>query len=444
MVVVVSGKPKTTKSTLLNAFLPKVLLPADALEATAAGLHISGGTASDTITVHRSDGSVDVEPRHYLVERYTGRDARNSDIEWIEIQTTSEFFSDFPDLLLIDTPGKGAAGDFSKRHDEIAGTEVPKADIRIHLLAREGGSELGRLKPKPHQPLIVVQSHADTKLDMLSDSPFAGIEAERLRLEAASEGMDIEIHLCSPLLALGAELLSDEQLEPLLALGNCSDEVFEALISARACLASEIPEAPLTLSERQCIVSKMSETLFTPGGSRYGAWPVWRSGVFFSRHSEIRDVDTLREVLLKFSGIRELRRTVGSYLCSVHARQRVHRLLIEALHVLNTSALSELSSLREKIAAMESALAHAQGAVCELTSAALPALGVLKSEARTRSRRLLRYENALLYLESSAHSEGEGWEALKWLLKNDCGLPFTLRQQAIEALGLVEKKGDAN
>ena len=436
------GPPKVGKSTTVNAVIGVPLSPTDALEATAKALHIDvlDGTVAG-LKVHWKDGRVSAEPMQALPEKYTGRNAKNADVERIDLQTTSPFWSD---IRFVDTPGIGAQGDFGKRHDEIANaaSENTEVDVRIYLLTTDS-SEVARLRVLPHQPMIVVRSHSDTLIDMSGSTPFDALENEKLQLEA-SVCPGVELFYCAPLIALGAELLSDEIFERILEVSSDGSEAVFQLLISRACLEAEIPDT-LALSERQNLIAEISKTV-VPSGTRYAAWPFWRCACFFTRYYEIHEVEKLREALMTFGGIRALRKVIGSHLRSDVLRyRRTVRGVTDVLAGLKAKASSELACLRNRIYALEDALKHAQGAVCEITDAGVPVLAWLKADEACRSEGLLRYETALTYLESTAFSDGTPGgvpDALKWLLENDSGLPFTLRQQAIEALCLAEKNGD--
>lgn len=432
--ILLSGKPKTTKSTLLNALVLKPVTSTGAIEATAAAIFVSGGTSADdeAIKVHRTDGHVAIEPKKFLVEKYTGREVEEN-IRRIDLQTDSDFLSD--DIVLIDTPGTSSSGgDFSKRHDAIAFAELEHADLRVHLT--RDGSELMRLNTQPHQPILIVLGYKDTNIDMASASPFAPVKEQRLRLERASKALNFRFHFCAPLIGL-AELLPDEHFEYFLALAGCSDPAFNRLISPRDCLGSEFSGVPFSLKERQSLLSEMSDTLLLSAGqSRYGAWPVLRLAIFFARHYQIKDINELRGKLSDFSGVPQLRQAIRAYLGEVPAL-RIYRALLDAVKNLIEKNAHELSSLRQKTSALEDALANAEGTVCEITAAAQPVLELLKSSVTSTSGRLLRYEKALFYLQSPSpleDTDGEARRVLQWLVENNCEIPFAVRQQAIEAL----------
>ena len=433
--ILLSGKPKTTKSTLANAFVLRRLNPIDAIEATAVPIYISsGGTpaAEAAIKVHRTDGSVAIEPQKFLVEKYTGREVEE-DIGRIELQTDSDLLSD---IILIDTPGTSSSGgDFSKRHDAIARAELEHADLRVHLT--QDCSELGRLTTTPHQPILVVQGHKDTHIDMAGGAPFAPLREQWLKLERASKALNCRSHFCAPLIELGAKLLEDQHFERVLALAGCSDEAFNRLLSPRDCLASEFSGVPLALGERLSLLAEMSETLLlSPGQSKKGAWPVWRCALFFARYHQIKDINALRDKLSDFSGVPQLRQAIRAYLGEVPAL-RIYRALLDAVKRLIEKNSHELSSLRKKTADLEAAVLNAPGAVCEITAAAKPVFKLLRASEKNMSGRLLQYEKALTYLQSASPFEdddGEARRVLQWLVESDCGIPFAVRQHAIEAL----------
>lgn len=435
--ILLSGKPKTTKSTLANAFVLRPVNPIDAIEATAVPIYISSGrtpAADDAIKVHRTDGRVAIEPQKFLVEKYTGREVEEH-IRRIELQTDSDFLSD---IVLIDTPGTSSSGgDFSKRHDAIAFAELEHADLRVHLT--RDGSELGRLSTTPHQPMLVVQGHKDTHIDMASGAPFAPVREQWLKLERASKALNFRFHFCAPLIELGAKLLEDQHFERVLALAGCSDQAFTRLLS-RDCLGSELSGVPLALGERLSLLAEMSETLLlSPGQSKKGAWPVLRSAAFFARHYQIKDINELRDKLSDFSGVPQLRQAIRSYLGEVPVL-RIYRALLDAVKSLIEKSSHELSSLRKKTADLEAAVLNAPGAVCEITATAKPVFELLSELISNRSGRLLRFEKALFYLQSPSPLEdgsGEARRVLKWLVENECGIPFAVRQQAIEGLRLT-------
>lgn len=438
--VVFSGKPKVGKSTLVNALLGAAISPADALEATATALYISGDVSDGVaagIKVHRKDGSVNSEEMPALLEKYTGRDARNEDVTQIDIQTTSRSDSRFlPDICFVDTPGIGAEGDFSDRHNEIAIDETQKADVRVHLLTTVS-DELGRLRSMPH--LIVVRSHSDRLINMNSPAnAFEALANEKERFESLSPP-GLNLLYCAPLIALGAELIDESLLAGILDLSDCSESVFQELIS-RACLESELPVA-LSLSERNEMLCEMSKILVPCTISRYAAWPFYRCACFFARSYQVQEVDRLREMLVSFSGIRELRSVLNSNIRpETLESRRIARLLIEEIKVCKRRSEIELTCLRKRISDMEVALKYleyAEGAVCEITEAMGAVLDWIKKDEQCRRKKVIHYERVIPALESTGVFPEEDPAALKWILENDCSLPFALRKRAMEVL---EKK----
>ena len=441
---VVSGKPKAGKSCLVNALLgmPE-LSPTDALEATATALYVSSGTAAEAetgIRVHRR-GRVDTEERDALVEKYTGRDAE--EVKKIEIQTASRFFLN---VQFIDTPGFGAQGAFGARHDEIAEAEIETADVRIHLLTN--ASDARRLNARPHQPLIVVRSHSDRLIDMTltsNNDAFRAFKKEKEQFEASlSPGR--KVLYCAPLIAIGAEALEDSILEEILTLSESESECLQFLLS-RGCLTENPAYTPLTLSERQELISEMSKTLL-PRTSRYGAWSFFRCALLLSRYYEaVDDVEKLREMLIRFSGIREVRRAVRDLSePSFIRRVRIKRLLTEKLKILQKTSEVELACLREDISAFAIAL---DAALCEMTDVGNRVLERLREQETHRSTRIIRYERSLAFLEQEAFSAGEPSDLdLTWILENDTLNALDRHEQKEVISFLVEdalkiKKGDA-
>lgn len=431
--ILLSGKPKTGKSTLMNAILRRPVSPTDALEATATAIYVSGGgtgAADEAIKVHRANGHA-IEPREALVERYTGRDI-DEDVTRIDIQTDADFLAD---SVLIDTPGTNSSGgDFSQRHDTIAFAALEDADVRIHMTSDP--SELRRLHTKLHQPLVIVAGQMDRKVDMASPTPWASVEQHRSRLKQVAEDMNLDCHFCAPLIGLSAELLLDEHFERVLALaGASSEQAFHRLLSPRECLVSEFSDVPLSLRERLSLVGAMSERLLlSPGKSETGAWPVLRFALFLARTYEIQKIDALREKLSEFSGVPQLRERIRADLGEV-PRLRVYRVLLDAITREIEKTGQKLSSIRQKVAALADALANAEGAVCEITATAAPVLELLRASERDESERLLRYEKALTYLQSpSPLADGSARRVLQWLFENDCRIPFSVRQRAIEVM----------
>ena len=239
--ILLSGQPKTTKSTLANAFVLRAVNPIDAIEATAVPIYISSGRTpadDEAIKVHRTDGRVAIEPQKFLVEKYTGREVEEN-VRRIELQTDSDFLSD---IVLIDTPGMhSSGGNFSKRHDANAfartGTRRPEGAPDAGWL-RTGAAQYHAPPADPCR----AQGHKDTHINMASGAPFAPVREQWLKLERASKDLNFRFHFCAPLLELGAKLLPDQHFERVLALTGCSDQAFNRLLSPRECLASEFSE----------------------------------------------------------------------------------------------------------------------------------------------------------------------------------------------------------
>ena len=442
--ILLSGKIKTTKSTMASALmLSPRRTPVGATEATALPIYISSGRTpadDESIKVYRTDGSMSIEPNRWLLERYTGRDVEEN-IKRIELQTDSEFLDD---IVLIDTPGTNSCGDFSKRHDTLALAELQNADLRIHLT--RDVSELMRLNTTPHQPCLVAQVYKDTHVlqDTASNDPFAPVKKHWLNLERASKDLNLRSYFCAPLIELGAKLLSDIHYERILALaGESSAQAFTRLLSPRDCLGSEFSGVPLALAERLSLLAEMSETLLlSPCESKKSAWPFFRIALFFSRHYRIKDdKNELRNKLSEFSGIPQLRQDILNYLGEVPQR-RSYRALLNSVKSLIQKNSHELQNIRQKTSALENALANAEGAICEITNASQPVLEFLKSESSKRSGQQLLYEKALTYLQSpSPFEDGEAKRRLlQRLVKSDCGIAFAVRQQSIEALQIKPNK----
>ena len=450
---VIAGRTKAGKSTLINALLSiPEFSPTDALSATATALYVSSSgnaaEAESVIRVHRRrHGRVITEPRQALVDRYTGRDAE--DVVRVEMQTVSRFFLNV-NVQFIDTPGFGALGDFGERHSEIAQAEIEQADVHIRLV--KTASEIGRLisRPhRPHQPLIVVRTFSDNLVDMSLTSPdvFGALEKEKLQFEASLSEASLSPFYCAPLLALGAEVLEDSILEQILTLSE--SECLQFLIS-RGCLTdnTNTADTSLTLSERQSLISEMSQQLL-PNTSRFSAWPVWRSSLFLARYYKVDDVSKLREMLTRFSGIRELRDAVRQFSePTLIRRVRIKRILTEKLKRLKTSQDFELRCLREHISNFAIAL---DSALCEMTEVGTPVIERLRSEEETLSQRLMRYERSISFLEKTAFSEepSDLDLDLTWILENDALNALDLEEQKAVIRFLVEealklkKKGDA-
>ena len=306
------GAVSSGKSMLINAILGRYCSPGDAVESTMLPHYFRFGN-DERIKVHHKDGNNFDLP----IKRI--RDFTQSpqpDIDHLVVRVASDFLQG---RELLDVPGLGSTRREGDLHNEMSMELRETADSCVYLY-ETGSVALDHMVPVPlpQQPVICVVNKIDALVGTFDEKmPFQRIDNEIKNLKEAIrlhryEAMDIDVIGCAPLIGMGAERVEDELLSIILATAKEHKPDVLRRLMQRSCLTTGVPEARLPDSDPKTVIQNLSKSIApwdSSGVRKHFAFPFWRFALFLAHHDrgDIQDVELLRERLLGFSGIREIR-----------------------------------------------------------------------------------------------------------------------------------------